>query len=177
MRPMHFTEDQHERFMRLFLAHQSEILRAVLIFVPQRHDALDIVQETAISLWRHFGEFDSERPFVNWACGFARVEVRRFLRRSQRQAVLSERAMASLEATGEAEPRVRHEYVRHLAECCEALVPQHRRILAGYYVDEQSVETLAVNHSRSVEAVYKLLQRIRYTLRGCIERKSREHQT
>ena len=82
--------------MRLFLAHEPAILRSVLVFVPQRHDARDIVQETAVALWRNFGEFDPARPFVNWACGFARMEVRRFLRRSQRRAVLSEQAVVAL---------------------------------------------------------------------------------
>lgn len=173
MKLMHTPEDQHERFMRLFLAHQPEILRAVLMFVPQRHDALDIVQETAVALWRHFGEFDAERPFVNWACGFARMEVRRFLRRAQRRAVLSEQAVMALESTDQAQAEVRGEYERHLAECCEKLAPEHRKVLAGYYVDEESVQVLAVRHSRSVEAIYKLLQRIRFALLDCIERKSR----
>jgi len=175
--PMPDSDDLHERFMRLFLAHQAEILRAVIVFVPHRHDAMDIVQETAIALWRHFDEFDSERPFVNWACGFARIEVKRFLRRAQRHAVLSVQAVAALEETAQGGAGEGNDYSRHLEECCEKLVPEHRQVLGGYYVDDESVEALAARHRRSVEAIYKLLQRIRYALLDCIERKSRKAQT
>jgi hypothetical protein len=36
--------DDHERFMRLFLQQEPEILRAVLVIVPHRADARDIVK-------------------------------------------------------------------------------------------------------------------------------------
>ena len=167
-------DEQHERFMRLFLAHEPAILRSVLVFVPQRHDARDIVQETAVALWRNFGELDPARPFVNWACGFARMEVRRFLRRSQRRAVLSEQAVVALLATEQAEAGWLAERERHLPECREQLPTEHRRILDGYYIDESSVGVLAERHGRSTEGIYKLLQRTRQALVDCMERKTAE---
>lgn len=169
---MSHPEDPHERFMRLFLAHEPEILRNVLVFVPHLHDARDIVQETAVALWRHFGDFDPARPFTNWACGFARMEVRRYLRQVQRRAALSEQAMVTLEATERSETGWLEECARHLSECRDQIAPEHRRVLDGYYVDKASVEVLAARHGRSVESVYKLLQRIRHALLDCIERKT-----
>jgi RNA polymerase sigma-70 factor (ECF subfamily) len=174
MSPQDEQHDQHERFMRLFLAHEPAILRSVLVVVPQRHDARDIVQETAVALWSHFGEFDAGRPFVNWACGFARMEARRFLRRSQRRAVLSEQAVVALLATEQADAGWLAERERHLPECREQLPSEHRRILDGYYVDESSVGLLAERHGRSAEAIYKLLQRTRQALVDCMERKTAE---
>lgn len=161
----------HDRFMRLFLTHEMEILRAVLIYVPHRSDARDILQETAIALWKQFGRYDPSRPFVNWACGYARVEVRRFLRRAHRQAVLSERAMALIEA---ADASFDAERERHLADCRAKLPPESRSILDGYYLEEESVEALARRHGRTVEAIYKTLQRIRRGLLECIERQATE---
>ncbi len=167
-------DEQHERFMRLFLAHEPAILRSVLVFVPHRHDARDIVQETAVALWRHFGDYDPARPFINWACGFARMEVRRYLRRAQRRATLSEQAVVALESTGQAQSGWLEESQRYLTECREHLATENRRILDGYYVDELSVEALAERHDRSVEAIYKILQRIRQALLDCMEQKARE---
>jgi DNA-directed RNA polymerase specialized sigma24 family protein len=43
--------DTYERFTRLLLHHEPEILRAVMMFVPSRVDARDILQETASNLW------------------------------------------------------------------------------------------------------------------------------
>ena len=166
--------NHHERFMRLFLAHEPAILRSVLVFVPQRADARDVVQEAAVALWRHFAEYDPARPFVNWACGYARIEVRRFLRRAQRRAMLSEAAAAALMASDDAQAAAHEERERHLAECRAHLAPEQRQVLDGYYVEEQSVDALAERHGRSVEAIYKMLQRIRHALLECMERKSAE---
>lgn len=161
----------HEHFMRLFVAHDPQIYRAVLVFVPQPADARDIVQETAVALWKHFSEYDRERPFINWACGFARIEVRRFLRNSQRRTKLSDRAIETLMALDPGDADFYEEHQRHLESCREKLPGEHRRIIDGYYVDEESVDTLARRHGRTVEAIYKTLQRIRVALMECIERR------
>lgn len=168
------ADDHHERFMRLFLEHEPAILRSVLVFVPQRADARDIVQETAVALWRHFPEYDPNRPFVNWACGFARIEVRRFLRRHQRQSALSEAAALALMESDRTQAAWHEERERYLADCRAQLAPEQRRILHGYYVDELAVEALAQRHDRSAEAIYKMLQRIRHALLECMERKTAE---
>lgn len=166
--------DDHERFMRLFLAHEPAILRSVLVFVPHRADARDIVQETAVALWKHFPQYDPARPFVNWACGFARVEVRRYLRRAHRRAALSEQAVDALMNNEDAQASALAERERFLADCRERLPAEQRKILDGYYVDEERVSTLAERHRRSIEAIYKLLQRIRHALLECMERKAAE---
>jgi RNA polymerase sigma-70 factor (ECF subfamily) len=164
------SEDLHERFMRLFLAHEPALLRSVLVFVPHRADARDIVQETAVALWRHFPEYDRERPFLNWACGFARIEVRRFLRTRQRRAQLSEAAAAALMTEDDAGPAWNEDRERRLQSCRERLAPAQRQLLDEYYINELPVAELARRHARSEEAVYKMLQRIRHALLECMER-------
>lgn len=163
--------------MRLFLQHEPEVLRSVLVFIPQRADARDIVQDTAVALWKHFPEYDPSRPFVNWACGFARIEVRRFLRKAARRAALTEKAAEALMASASAQAALHEERERHLQDCLGSLPAEQRRVLNGYYSEEQPVETLAQTHNRSVEAVYKMLQRIRRALLDCMERKMAEAQS
>jgi len=165
------ADELHERFMRLFLAHEPALLRSVLVFVPHRADARDIVQETAVALWRHFPAYDPERPFLNWACGFARIEVRRFLRTRQRRAQLSEAAAAALMAEDEAGPAWNEDRERRLQSCRQLLAPVQRRLLDDYYINDLPVPELALRHERSEDAVYKMLQRIRQTLLECMERK------
>jgi RNA polymerase sigma-70 factor, ECF subfamily len=165
--------DDHERFMRLFLAHERTILRTVLIYVPHEADAYDIVQETAVALWKRFPEYDPERPFVNWACGFARLEVRRFRKRAARL-MLSEEAVGALMSSEDRLPPEQAQRERFLAECRQQLPPEHRSVLDGYYLKDEPVEVLAQKHERSVDAIYKLLQRTRRALLECIERKHAE---
>jgi RNA polymerase sigma-70 factor (ECF subfamily) len=164
----------HERFMRLFVAHDPQIFRAVLVFVPQQADARDIVQETAVALWQHFSDYDPSRPFINWACGYARIEVKRFLRKAQRRTMLSDKAVETLMAEGEDGPGFFEERERYLDGCKAKLSSEHRHMLNGYYMGNEDVETLARRHGRSVEAIYKTLQRIRQALLECIERKLME---
>ncbi len=166
--------DDHERFMRLFLQHEPDILRSVLLTVPQRTDARDIVQETAVALWKRFDTYDPARPFAAWACGFARIETLRFLRRSHQRAQLSAQAAVALMTTAETRAAADESRERHLAECLGALPSQQRQLVAGYYFDDKSVDELARDQGRTVEAVYKLLQRIRHVLLKCMRRKLAE---
>lgn len=166
--------DDHERFMRLFLAHEQSIMRTVLVYIPHEADACDVVQETAVALWKRFQEYDASRPFVNWACGFARLEVRRFRKRARVRVMLSEEAIAALISSDDRSAAEDGYRERFLTDCRKRLPDYQRRVLDGYYLEDQSVETLAQEHQRSVDAIYKLLQRIRRGLLDCIQRKFAE---
>src|SRR5690242_640176 len=76
--------DDHARFMRLFLSSEKEIFRYVAALLPKIADAQDVVQQTAIALWKKFDQYDPALPFTPWACRFALLEARQFLRRDQR---------------------------------------------------------------------------------------------
>ncbi len=167
------TDDLHERFTRLLIQHEPELLRSVLAAVPNRADARDILQESSIALWRRFSEFDFGRPFVNWAMGFVRMEVRRFLRKAQRRAQLTERAAELLLLEEQQRAAELDERESHLLHCLRSLSGPHRELLEGYYHKENSVSVLSQQTGRSVEAVYKMLQRIRNALHDCIETQMR----
>jgi RNA polymerase sigma-70 factor (ECF subfamily) len=162
----------HEQFMRLFLQSERELLRYVMALVPNVSDARDVVQETALALWREIGKYDPAKPFIPWACRFALNEARVFLRKESRQRrVLQEDVAALLEekrlaATTELDARR-----VFLQECLDRLPEDQRGLLRGYYFDDESIDTLAAGLSRSKEAIYKSLQRIRHALQQCIERK------
>ena len=59
----------------------------------------------------------------------------------------------------------------HLRDCLSRLPEEQRRLVRGYYFDEESIEALAGRFGRGAEAIYKSLQRIRQALHQCIERK------
>jgi RNA polymerase sigma-70 factor (ECF subfamily) len=169
--PLERAADNHPQFMRLFLENELAVLRSIMVFIPHRPDARDVMQDTALALWKHFSQYDSGRPFANWACGYARIEVRRFLRGAHRRAKLTEQAMNALIITDGEDDSERE---RQLADCRSRLRPEHRNILDGYYVEEEAVESLAERHGKSVDALYKILQRVRRLLLECMERKMTE---
>jgi RNA polymerase sigma-70 factor (ECF subfamily) len=160
--------------MRLFVEHERELLRYVLAAVPHPPDARDIVQETAVALWRKMAEYDPSRPFLPWACRFASLEIRRFLRRAdQQRRLLNEQAIMALWARQQERADSLAARRAHLRECLEELPEAQRQLVRGYYWDEQDVESLADQSRRTAEAVYKALQRIRQVLSDCMDRKAR----
>ncbi len=60
-----------ERFVRLLADGQREVLRYILALVPDVHDAHEILQDTAVDLWKKFDQYDPAYPFIPWACRFA----------------------------------------------------------------------------------------------------------
>ena len=106
--------------------------------------------------------------------GFARIETRRFLARQQRRAQLTEKAMEVLQQEMEQEPGLRAAIERHLTTCLGKLPDNQRRLIRGYYHDGRSPQWLSEQEGRTVEAIYKAIQRIRADLQTCIESQMRK---
>lgn len=164
------TITDHERFTRLLLDSEPVMLRSILVSVPHRADAREILQETAVALWRQFETYDAERPFLNWAMGFARIETRRFLAKEARRAQLSEKAIEALEQEMHSCSDFDSALKTHLATCLSKLKEKPRRLVQGYYHEGHTPEILSQRENRSVEAIYKTIQRARRNLQACIER-------
>ena len=59
----------------------------------------DVLQEIAVAVIETFDRYDPERPFVGWALGIARNQVRLYLRRKQRdRLIFDEEIIARLAA-------------------------------------------------------------------------------
>ena len=63
--------------------------------------------------------------------------------------------------------------LRFLDGCLEKLSSDQRRIVEGYYFRQLGVDGVAAESRRTVDAVYKAMQRIRRLLQDCIERAER----
>jgi RNA polymerase sigma-70 factor, ECF subfamily len=156
-------------FVRLFMTHESALLRFVIGFVPCLADAHDVVQETAVTLWKKRGEFDASKPFLPWAYGIARWKVREHWHKRRHLANFADEALIEqIEARREqlgAELSARSE---RLQACLAKLPDAQRSVIFGYYIEERSVEELAELQDKSTEAIYKLLQRVRRALQDCV---------
>lgn len=144
--------------MRRFLASEREVLRYVLSFVPNANDARDIVQNTAVALWKKADQYDPAEPFTPWACRFALNEVRQFIRTETRwrrfldDEIIDELARRRGEMSKDLDERR-----IHLRECLRKLPDNQKAIVEGYCFQDHSVEELAELSGRTVEAVYKAL--------------------
>ena len=69
-----------------------------------------------------------------------------------------------------------HAIESHLATCLGKLNEKSRRLIKGYYHEGRSPESLSKREGRTVEAIYKTIQRSRGELQTCIERQIRKAQ-
>lgn len=171
-------EPSHERFLQLFLASEREVYRYVSVLAPARVDAEEIVQQTAVELWRKFDQIDLSLPFTPLACRFALNVAKQWLARKRRWqgVVAADLADRIADRRSELLPAL-HARLRHLDACLDKLPVDQRRIIDGYYFERRSIEAVAAEARRTVAAAYKALQRIRAVLEECIDRAERAGMT
>jgi RNA polymerase sigma-70 factor (ECF subfamily) len=161
-----------ERFVRLFVEGQREILRYILALVPDIDDAHDILQETAVDLWRKFDQYDPACPFAPWACRFA---IRRVLKhceqRVRRMKYLSLESLSRIADEREEKEEILEDRRRALEACLERLSDADRLVVEQRYSRQMSVAKIAAMSGQNTWTLYKALERIRRRLFECVNRR------
>ncbi|QDT37702.1 sigma-70 family RNA polymerase sigma factor [Stratiformator vulcanicus] len=159
-------------FVGLLVRHQNDLLRYILPLVGSMDDAQDVLQETATALWKKFGDFDSDRPFLPWAKRFAQYEVLMHHRSKRRFTFLSDELVAELSAAADADANVLADHHAALQVCLDSLSEEERQIVRTRYADsDTTIQQLAEQTGKSVNVLYKSLSKIRKQLLDCVERR------
>lgn len=166
-----------QRFLSLFLRSEREVFRYVAALIPNVADAEDIVQQTALALWEKFDAYDPAQPFTPWACRFALNKARQWIERRHRWQALLASGLAEEIARRREELRPEMERrLVHLERCLDKLPGEQRALVEGYYYRRTGIEALAGESKRTVEATYKLLQRVRHALQDCVENAAQQEE-
>ena len=107
-------DDAQAQFLRLFLPSERELFRYVAALVPNVADAEEIVQQTAVELWKKFDQYDAQQPFTPWACRFALNIVKQWMASRQRWQAILERGTRLIAAgydVAQADVAVQHQCV------------------------------------------------------------------
>jgi RNA polymerase sigma-70 factor, ECF subfamily len=166
------TDSDRDEFVRLLVTHESYVRAYILSLLPHWAEAEEVFQETCVRLYQQIDEWDPSKSFRAWACTLAYYQVLTHRKKSQRDQ--SRFGQAFLDAVvGQFTDESFSDDLRAdaLRGCLEKLRGDHRQILDLTYRDELSVEQVARQSNRTVDAVYKTLMRVRKLLRSCIERK------
>jgi RNA polymerase sigma-70 factor, ECF subfamily len=166
--------NKDEMFADLLAAQQGRLLAFIYALVHNIGDAEDLYQETAIALWRKFGEYEPGTSFGAWAKEMARFEALHFLRRKRRdRVVFDEQLLATLAGTQArldvAEKCDTPESYHHaLLDCMDRLDAIDRRLINLCYSRKSSLRSVAEKEGRSPPSVCNSLRRIRGILFDCI---------
>ena len=161
--------DRHAQFLRLYTRHQHRILAYIYTLVPNRADAEDLLQDTAVLLWEKFEQFELETDFAAWACRVAFLKVSNHRKRFARSKLLfnDELLETVAERTIALAPELDGRRAA-LQECLKRLEDRDRRMITARYEPDGNAERAAAASGRKLQAAYKSLYRIRKALFDCV---------
>lgn len=133
----------------------------------------DLFQETLITAWRKFDDFDSSRPLGPWLRGIALNLARNAARRRQADPhVFSETMHEAIEPLidqmGQSGGRPIEQLVETLHHCLQKLPGHSRELIRLRYQENQNATAIAHDRGKSPVAIRKSLQRLRLTLGQCL---------
>ena len=159
---------EQSKFVELFLENQHRIYRFIAAAVPRWVEAEEIFQQTCLTLWERWEQFDIEQDFARWASGIAMNHLRNHVRKKQSHQILfDEQVLEQLAATQTEHRSLLDDMQAALTECLEKLPVDDRRILLQSYDEQSTVKSIAENQGRTPNSLYKALRRIRATLYDC----------
>lgn len=166
--------DSHEEFLRLFLEHQADLRAFVGSMLRSQAARDDVVQETALVLWREFARYDRSRSFGAWARGIAGNKVLQRLTQENRSGLsLPPEALPAILAAYDRTDEPQNPRRAALQNCLRDLPEKSRSLLALRYEEGLSLVQTAERVQSTMDAVHKALSRIRAKLQACIERRLR----
>ncbi|MEM9282824.1 MAG: sigma-70 family RNA polymerase sigma factor [Verrucomicrobiota bacterium] len=170
------TEDErYEVFVQRFAHHEPDLRRFIRSLLPTWTDADEVLQQTAIVIWRKFDQYDPDTNFMKWACVIARFEALAYRRKMARDRhVFREDVMELMAAEGIEE--FEHRQTEHdaLEICLRDLPEKQRQFVTLAYTPGVKVKELAAEAGSTAAAFYMRLKRIRRQLMECVESKTQQ---
>ena len=163
--------DQAARFAILMMENKEALNRYLLSLHPWIDEVDDLMQNTAMTLWKKIDEYDTAREFLPWALRVAYFEVlswRKHMRK--RRFVFSEELVEQLSATQMGSEDLDHLRHEALQDCLEKLPDHHRDIVEQRYGKRGTLKELAAETGVSVHKIYHRLEAARSSLADCVQR-------
>lgn len=156
-------------FLLQLTNHQSALYASVVAMLGSAEGAQDVLQETNAALLEKAQDYDTSRPFIPWAIGFARTQVLAWRKKQSRDRLVLDDGL--FEAVAErlaTDSPIANRRLEALEGCLGKLPPPSRELVDARYLHGESVQSIAERQGRSVNVVSVLLFRIRQALLDCV---------
>ena len=159
------------QFAYLMMQNKDALYRYLFSMHPWVDEVDDLLQDTAMTLWKKIDEFDSKREFLPWALRVAYFEVLRWRKHMRkRRFVLSEELVNKLSTAASEQSDLDEARFAALQDCVEKLPGKQRNIVLQRYGKEGTLKELAEQMKISVHKVYHTLDTARGALVDCVEK-------
>ncbi|MFC4995097.1 sigma-70 family RNA polymerase sigma factor [Rubritalea tangerina] len=171
--------DKVRRYTEFYLRTRPALKAYLYAFLAGNDAAIeDCIQETGLVVWNKWDESWDLDAFQKYAFVTGKYKALSWLKKHKpaKKVYLSPALVERLaDKSSELERDAR---LDSLQQCMDQLSPQNREILEARYESEGSkaLRNLAEKMERSVDAIYKQLERLRSSLKDCVSRKSKLQQ-
>lgn len=157
--------------MRQWTLAQPIVCSFIGAMVRDFADRDDVLQETAVAVLESADRYDPSRPFIAWALGIARNQIRMFLRRDgQEPLIFDEAVISQLADSFEAIDSHDVHRLSFLRDCLQRLDTRERLLVQLRYAEDLKPAAIGEQLGMAANTVSKALQRLRDQLRVCIDR-------
>lgn len=162
--------DHKELFLKIFLKHSKLLFGFIIAMVPNRSDAEDILQETAMILWNKFGEYEQGTNFYAWAKQVAKNKVHEYYKRQKRLILTDLQVLDTIQKANDPILDTLEIRMAALTGCLNKLERQDILLVQARFQKNLSLKKLAEENNQSVHTLYKRLAHVFALLRACTQK-------
>ncbi len=164
------AQDRTSEFVGLFATADRGVYKYILTLVGDIDSTQEILQESSVTLWEKFGEFQPGTNFLAWACSVAYFEVLKFRQTHRRDRLrFNDGLLDTLAAERSGGEGILQTRRLALPDCMARLPANDRELIEQRYASEETILEIARRTGRPANTLYKALERIRRTLMKCID--------
>jgi RNA polymerase sigma-70 factor (ECF subfamily) len=166
--------DNAEQIVQLITRYQRRLFVYIRSLLPLRAEADEVLQEVNLYLWRHADEFRPGTDFAAWAYKVAYFHVLSFRKKHARERLRFSDALLEQLADRATATAEQSDARQEALEGCLRKLPQgDRELLRLRYEAGESTQSIAQSVGRSLQAVYRALNRIHLSLLDCVRQSIR----
>ena len=140
------TSGEKNAFGELMARYEAAFIRFAQQYTHDEDDAMDVVQEAFIKIYRNLNSFNIKRPFTSWAYRIVRNEALNWLR-SRKRLTFGETAefiLGQIMAIGSPELEFAHaETQTQLKETFKAMPHTYAEPLKLHFIEERSYKEIS----------------------------------
>ena len=160
--------DAKDNFIRLIHQYQNLIFSICLKLTGDYFVAEDLAQETFVTAYQHWSEFDGENEKA-WLCRIASNKSIDYKRAAARRMIVTEDAKLPQEALIDYNEPVQKvlnkEILEELEKCCKELSPPYHQIAVQYFLEGKSAKEIAEQSDVNLHTVQTQIYRTREKLK------------
>ena len=158
-----------EKFSKLYLKNEDKLRNYIRRLIFDTESAQDVLQNTAMALWKKHEQYDEKKDFLPWAYRFAYNEVRNFYRKNEKKnQIIDLECLDQLAETAEKHSVQLEDLKEYLNKCLFKLDNEERELIEYRYCEDGKINDLAKLKQTTANALSKSLQKLRKKLHICV---------